>query len=408
MKTVFKATLIILISTVFGFSLLCFIYTIPSEAYETAHNELQLIMENETPGLVDARFFTYAYGSKNMPDTFIHRLSGFNNSDPLLYKVVGGDDEGDNRYWDGFMVILIPLMTFLSFGQIRFFFTFADIILIWYILVKSYERLPRYFSFAFATGLVLINMLVNFYSPMLNMIFLVAFGFMAYFLKTYTPEINPDTLFYVFLLDGILTTYLDRYTASLISLEMPLLVIVLINMYKYGADSLKRNLKNIIYSVIGWVTGFSFFWLNKWIISSIVLKKNTLYSAFHQACGRAMTNASEMQGIEVENVGGRWFTLAKNIASLLPTHGENVIAVISIFLIAFFIMIVLFIIKKGRWSEPKKYLPLLCLMIMPYIYYFIFSDLNQVHATFYMYRMQLPVIIGFLMIYFDGLNNQSI
>ena len=56
MKTVFKATLIILISTVFAFSLLCFIYTIPSEAYETAHNELQLIMENETPGIVDARF----------------------------------------------------------------------------------------------------------------------------------------------------------------------------------------------------------------------------------------------------------------------------------------------------------------------------------------------------------------
>ena len=44
-------------------------------------------------------------------------------------------------------------------------------------------------------------------------------------------------------------------------------------------------------------------------------------------------------------------------------------------------------------------------MLMPYAYYFILSNLNQVHATFYMYRMQLPVIMGILILYFDAVTH---
>ncbi|MCR5789136.1 MAG: hypothetical protein K6G83_04535 [Lachnospiraceae bacterium] len=403
MNDILKTILIVVTASCTGLLLLCMVYLIPNRAVSQTRDELFDIMEEETPGFKDTRFFTYAYGSKNMPDSFIYRLAAEDQSKPLLYRVVGGPDEGDNRYWDGFMVLVIPLMTFLSWGQIRFLFTLVTVILIWYILVFSRDRLPWYYSFSFAVGLLFINMHVNFYSIMLDMIFLVSFGFMIYILKTYTVETDPKKLFYVFLIDGILTTYLDRYTASLLSLELPLFIIVMINIYEDGAASIRRNWKNILFAVSGWGIGFSFFWLNKWIIASGVLGKNVLSSAAHQARGRAMTNASEMLGEEVENVGGRWFTIAKNISSLLPTHGEHIISLLLIVAGCLLVMAILFAKRKGRLSEPVKYLPLLALMLMPYVYYFILSDLNQVHATFFMYRMQLPVIMGVFMLYFDGL-----
>jgi len=239
-----------------------------------------------------------------MPDTFIYRLAVEDESQSLIYRAMGGDDEGDNRYWDGFMVIIRPLMCIFSYGQIRFIFTLIDVVLIWYIVVKSKEHLPWYFSLAFMVGLVLINMHVNFLGLMLNMIFLVTFCFMAFILRYYSDEMPLTRIFYIFLVNGILTTFLDRYTASLLSLEMPLLIIVLINIHKKGELSLKNNFYTIICAVIGWGAGFSVFWFNKWILASVFLNRNILESALHQAHGRAMTNASEMLGYEVENTGG--------------------------------------------------------------------------------------------------------
>ena len=356
-KLIRNTLFILLISTAIGFILLCVAYFIPNKFIEYTRQDLKQAMDFETPKWIDTRFFTYAYGSKNMPDTFVYRLLAEDESSPLLIRAMGGSDEGDNRYWDGFMVIIRPLAAVFSYGQLRFLFTLLDIFLIWYIITKSNRRLPWYFSFSFVIGLVLINMHVNFYSIMLNMLFLVTFVAMALILRFYSTKTRQTDLFYFFLLDGILTTYFDRYTATLLTLEMPLLIIILLNLYEPRESvhsSLKRNLQNIACAIIGWGTGFSVFWANKWLIASLILKRNIITSALKQAQGRATTNASEMLGYEVENTGGRLFTIAKNISSLVPTHGENILSLAILFLICAAVMGIIFFVRKGRLCAPPQ------------------------------------------------------
>ncbi len=403
--TIAKNTIaILLLATLAGFALLCLVYLIPAESVEKTRNELHSIMENETPNFVDERFFTYAYGCKNMSDGFIYRLSGEDQNNPLFYNAVGADHEGDNRYWDGFMVMVIPLMAFLSFGQIRFLFTLISVVFIWYIIYKSRDRLPWYFSFSFIVGLVLINMIVNFFSIMLNMVFLISFAFMSYFLKKYSSKMNEIDLYYCFLINGILTTYLDRYTACLLTLEMPLLIIILINIKEEGISSLKNNMKILLYSILGWGIGFSVFWFNKWIISGIVLKKSIFTTTISQISMRTSTNADSSPVYIEGNKGGRLYTIAKNLVSLFPTHGENIFPLAAGLVIITVLMIAYLFYSKGRLKEPQKYLPLLILIILPYAYFFIFSNLCQIHATFFIYRMQLVSVIGILYLYFETIN----
>ncbi len=399
-----KTCIILILSTAIAFFLLFLVFSIPNRYIEDSREDLKNCMDIETPGWKDIRFFTYAWGSKNMPDSFIYRLLAVDESRNVLYTVAGGSDEGDNRYWDGFMVFIRPLMVFFSYGQLRFLFTMLDLLLIWYILILSNRRLPLYVGFSFFMGLFFINMLVNFYSLMLNMLFIVAFSFSALMLKLYSEKTSLSFIYYAFLINGILTTYLDRYTASLVSLELPLFFIIMINIYDKGALSLKKNLQTVLAAICGWGIGFSVFWFNKWIIGGLILGRNTLGSAFDQAMFRATTNAPvEQRGTEI--TGNRFFTIIKNIGSLAPTHGENMPAVAVVFVCALIILAALLIIKKGKLSDPVKYVPLLILMIMPYVYYFVFSNLNQIHATFYMYRMQLPVIMGAVVLYFDALKH---
>ena len=396
---------ILLLATFLGFALLCLVYMIPEKALSETRADMYSVMETETPGRTDTRFFSYAYGCKNNPEMFIYRLSGFAQGDPLFFKAVGENDEGDNRYWDGFMVIVMPLMALLSFGQIRFLFTFITFLLLWYIVTKSNERLPRYFSLSFVIGLVLINMIVNLFNVMLNMVFLVAFFFMAYMLKTYTVDTRPEKLYYLFLLNGILTTYLDRYTACLVALEMPLLLIVLINIYENAGDSLIRNRRNIIYSVIGWGIGFSFFWFNKWVISGLVLNRSILIATFRQILMRSATNANSSEVFIDGQKGNRIYTIAKNIASLIPTHGENMPVLIALVITIILGMAGYIIYRKGSLKDIKPYYPVVFLVMLPYVYYFVFSNLCQIHATFYMYRMQLVTVTGILYMYFEALGN---
>ena len=407
LKHIVTACVIIFFASMIGVILLCLVYLIPNQYIEQTRSEMAEIMDFETPKWIDTRFFSYAYGSKNVPDTFVYQLAAENESESLFVRIMGGRDEGDNRYWDGFMVIIRPMMIVFSYGQIRYFFTLIDMMLIWYIVVKSNERLHRNVSFAFMIGLVLINMHVNFYSIMLNMIFLVTFFFMAYFLKFYTKNMPLEKVFYIFLINGILTTYLDRYTASLLSLEMPLLMIVLLNIHSMKESSLRENLYIVLNAVVGWGLGFSLFWFNKWAVASLILKKNVFQSAFNQAQRRAMTNASEMLEYDVEKTGGRGFTILKNLASLLPTHGEHLLSLAIVLIIIVISMCVMMIRRKAKLTYPLVYLPVLLLMVMPYVYYFVFSNLNQIHATFYMYRMQFPVIVGGLVLYFESLNMEG-
>ena len=399
---------ILLLATFVGFVLLCLVYLIPAGSIENTRSDMYSIMESETPNLVDERFFTYGYGCKNMADVFIYRLSGEDQNNPLFYNVVGADHEGDNRYWDGFMVLVIPMMTFLSYGQIRFLFTVISVTLIWYIIYKSRDRLPWYFSFSLIIGLVLINMIVNFFSIMLNMVFLISFAFMSYFLKEYNSKMDEVDLYYCFLINGILTTYLDRYTACLLTLEMPLLIIILINIKENGIISLKKNMRALFYSVLGWGIGFSIFWFNKWIIAGIVLRKNIFSSTISQVSMRISTNADSSQVYIEGERGDRLYTIAKNIVSLLPTHGENILplivglAIITVFMFGYLVY------RKGHLKDPLKYLPLYILIILPYSYYFIFSNLCQIHATFFMYRMQLVSVIGILYLYFEAINVEKV
>lgn len=391
-------------ATLLGVALLCLVYLIPDSAVLRSFKSLEETIELECPERADEKFFTYAYGSKNIPDTFISQLTLKGDTGVLKAAMGGitGEGSGDQRYWDGFMVLIRPLMVFFSYGQIRYIMSFIMILLLWYVITKINDRLYRSYSFAFTAGLILINFIVNLFGVMIGFDFLIMLAFMAFILKYYETDRSGDFIFSCFFLDGILTAYLDRYTACLITLEMPLLIIILLNMKEYGRDSLNKNIKNTICGILGWGMGWTLFWSVKWVIATPILERNVLSSALGQAAVRGTTNARSVSDEISGYTGNRFFTILKNICSIVPTHGENLLPVAVLGIAVILLFIVYAVRVKAYIPEKKQYAPLIVLMLVPYVYYFVLSNLCQIHATFYMYRMQLITLTGVLIIYFDA------
>lgn len=110
------------------------------------------------------------------------------------------------------------------------------------------------------------------------------------------------SIWIIFLVSGICTSFFDLLTYPLIALFIPLIICLCL-----GGDKKFVNIsKDALQFCLNWGIGYIGMWSGKWICGSILLKENIINDALKQILNRTALESSQGEFT-------RWEVIAKNI-----------------------------------------------------------------------------------------------
>ena len=243
-------------------------------------------------------FWDWSYASDLHTDTLIV-MGGYNLNNPsavLLnpYRSIqqeGGDisqsfielvDEGKPndtdyvRYWQGFRVIIRPLLVLLPYFQIRQVGSWVFFVLLMITIAAIAQRKGMAAAVCFALAIVLVNPAIISHSLQYLPCFILAF--LAILFLIYTENYSFDRVF-VFSIFGMLTQFFDFYTAPIVVCGLPLLVWIML-------DNENNHFLTILKSTLSWLYGYASIWLVKLLMVSVFTDVNGIADGLGAFFGR--------------------------------------------------------------------------------------------------------------------------
>lgn len=276
------------------------------------------------------------------------------------------------RYWHGYQVILRPLLEIFSYAQIKYLLMFVIFILFAFTVVVLKQKLNTAIAFLFAvvsiaSFIILIPACMQFAS-----VFVIMMSLIIAICKCYKPgEKSYLKWCYAFLIVGMITNFLDLLTAPIITLGVPLVVLLLINLKYHENNLIKRNILTTILCSATWVIGYALTWLSKWVLASLVLKRNVITQSIEQIFFRIGGNS--------EYPLNRSYMFRINFRAYFGSLGSKSYVVLGIILIGF---ILLYIFFRKPIKNVIAVIPFLIIAVYPIVWMLVLSNHSQIHAFF--------------------------
>lgn len=274
------------------------------------------------------------------------------------YTWMGSEYSCDSyeRYWHGYLVVLKPLMAVFTYSDIIFLNVAAQLFLmfgiIWACAKREQWRLAISFLFLWLASVQLTIMLCLDYSVC----------FYIYSISTLvllcSRKARQNYLF-LFLVTGMLTSYMDFLTWPLITLGIPLAVFILID---------GEKISKIIGGSISWGLGYAGFWVMKWIIASIVLGENVVRDAMGEVTLRSSSYSNDNMQSTVSYLG----VIRKNIS----VFGKKTFVLLGL---AMGIYLIALVYKNRKVFDYKKMIPYLLIALMPFCWYLVTRNHSYMH-----------------------------
>ncbi len=336
----------------------------------------------------------YQYDSKQ-PLTSVmwssYYYTEYQNENENLLDAVTNDYEANQqyvRYWHGSNVIVRPLLTFLNLKQI---YVLNGIILgllticLLVILIRQKAYIP---AMGVLAGLVGISFwFVPFsleYSWTFLLMLLVSIIGVRFSLKSEFTKIGI-----LFLISGMVTNFLDFLTTETLTLTVPLLLILWIQLNQHRHENRQATIGITIKAIVVWGIGYVGMWMMKWLIASIVLSENVMpYVSEH--IGERLGGDLGI-GFLQYIFGAIW----NNIKCLFPFEYGMIGALIGSVLV----LLVLYIgyVYRGKKIDRKCVLLYALIGLIPYIRYVVLHNHSYLHC-FFTYRAQMATILAIVLI----------
>lgn len=318
----------------------------------------------------------------NYTDNFMINAAKKDQSNPIK---AGMSIDGYSRYWHGYLVILRPILMLFSLASIRYFNMFFMLLIFAVVVYLLAKKISLLVGLSFAVSMCSISFIVIPFCLQYSSLFYILNFSIIYLL---TRKKLPKNLA-LFGAIGSITNFLDLLTYPIITLGIPLIVVLLLNLKeKSDNQNFIESSKQILQSGIGWSLGYGITWFSKWIIASAILKKNVILDAFNAVVLR--TEGSGDTAISNNNpVLNRSFMLKENMQLVFSKQFLAILAVI------FIIWLLLFICFKKQFKTILKASPILIVSTFPYIWYLVLGNHSQVHYWM-TFRSQAITVFGIL------------
>ncbi|MCI5603752.1 MAG: hypothetical protein MR361_09720 [Clostridiales bacterium] len=385
-----KLILILLGSIILGYVLMIGVYTIPTEKIYSNVMTATDFFNEDTPypqvinGYMDSQLDnwtdslmlliaatktneTIAYQAMNNAHIVLEDQDCFetlenineNNSLKQVYS------SGYGRYWHGYLVILKPLLYIFTYKQLIYInMMMQQLILVSvcciYILKKQGKMIVPFLGVYFFFNPISLALSIQFsgiwYITMISLFVLAI------------KEWSGRKKIIIFILIGILTSYIDLLTYPLVTLGIPVLYAVL---NKTDVEKFVKKLFVLIRYSIAWGIGYAGMWSGKWIIGTLITKKNLIENAYQQAAYRSGYVASDIK-----------FSYIDILKGILRASNKLVIC----FVLAVGGLIFLYeLIKKQKIYIKDNIVILLAILGYPFLWYGVFANHSFWH-TFFTYR----------------------
>lgn len=347
----------------------------------------RLIEEGQYPAILDM----YNSQLDNYTDALIINTATYDGGEPLMQRVFSNYSysvEGKNyveslyyshlsdtvtsrrsysRYWHGYVPFVKLLLVITNLQGIRHFNSILHILLFSAIVIllakKNYKYGMAYTVCWIFLGPFSLQMSIQFSS--VYYIYSVA----SCLLLTNFEYIERHIGFSIFfMIIGIITSWIDMLTYPIATLGIPLTILFILEKTENFSKTFCRC---IMYS-IAWGSGYAIMWALKWILSSLILGQDIIADALHTIIFRVSNGSG---GI----TWSKWEVIRCNLSHFC----HKIYYVLIIFSVA------LILFKGKNYIRIKELLyilqfcvPFLCIIAMPFIWYFVLSNHSMIHNWF--------------------------
>ena len=316
-------------------------------------------------------------------------------------------DSWYQRYWQGYLVVLRSLLTWFTYDQIRVLNAVALGALSLASAVGLTWRLGpgaglAFLVAAFAAAPPIVALNVQF----VGVFYLALGGVLAVLaLSRRYPTQRFDLELFAVL--GIATAYFDMLTAPVVTLGLPLLTMVALDLKERGELRLARLEWQVLRSSATWAIGYAVFWASKWALVALTFPADLRIDVGEDLGHRYGSGYTLLQRLIVP---------AKNIANLVPntrtletplgvTVDRALIVRVALTVgLALVAVIFLWAISRLRAGEPvspwKGSTPLargLWLLgavgLYPYLWYLVVANHSDLH-NYFTFRAQVVTVFA--------------
>ena len=301
------------------------------------------------------------------------------------------------RYWNGWTVLLKPLLLFLNLNQIRLLI-FTAVTLLIVLLTSLLTRLTGVGSgLIVAVAFSLAAYPAACFSLSLSMCLLVAIAASILVVirattcqKRSCPLLSAFDWPCFFLIVGAVTVYLDFLCTPIITLGLPLALLVVCSSRELSEMRGIAVVRTLLSCCALWALGYAGLWVAKWAISTAIFPElDVIGNALEQTARRSGNIVTEGSGGATLNITPL-DSIVRNFTLMFPKW-------ILILLGALALISIGLVVCKKMYVRRGLVAPLLCLLLIslfPYFWYTVLSNHSYVHCWF-TFRAQIVTVAAF-------------
>ena len=286
------------------------------------------------------------------------------------------------RYWHGMIVLLKPLLTFLTMDGVKICGAVLLAALAAVYLLLAWRRNLRVLAISSAVGLILVQIwivpvCVEYYSC-----FALMFLF-ADLVLWRGDRLKEDALLFVFA--GALTCFFDFLTCEILTLGLPLLCLLLLR-----KESGKGALLTMIRCCGAWLLAYGLTWLCKWGLSAAMLGRSLSDVALGQGIYRA---AGEIE-IGVDIGFPPLAAITVNLGCLFPMKlAAKAPSIQFIFLAVCLMALAFWYLFRKEGGAGGRAWPMLLVAAIPFVRYAVIWNHAALHP-FFTYRSLFLTVVA--------------
>lgn len=322
---------------------------------------------------------------------------GSNGPVDALYKTIGTEPQKTYSYaqlWFGAMVVIRPMLMFLTYSQALKLWKVIIYILIFASIIMCYKKYNITLAAPIGLSLIFTNIDTGLSLFHTSFVFLLAFVGII----TALSIRNKENYCYLMVAIGTLTAFFDWQSTPVITYVYPAIVILFILYNKNEIVTVTEGIiGTIIYGAL-WVFGYGAMQVMKWAIASLYLKKNV----FAMGLGHMGADITK-EGIEgvYDNFFVRGaYALFKNftaieVVNLFANKAVAVIIAVMFLLIVSLIAHMIYLYNKDKNKNLALAFVLIIVAVPQLLYFIAVSGFCTIHWWF-AYRGYSAVIAAFL------------
>lgn len=310
--------------------------------------------------------------------TFLQSSAGDELIRYVKYGPEGLMEKSMGRYWNGYLIFLKPLLTMMSYQDIRMMNMVVLGVLLSLFVGLMYRRGMQRYLIAFMLAFLSLTPFVlplNMHCSVVVYIALVSMIAMLLWPHACRTALGSTALFFLI---GIATVYFDMLTYPILSFGFPAVLWLLL----CDEEGEKKALVTLIRIGLAWLAGYALMWASKWIILAAAGYREDAVFAVNSIFRRSDSEGISRIGTIWRNIGVIWrkpFKLLAVAAAVLTM-----------------VAVALQLRKKEKFTPaaPALIMALTGVVLLPFVWYYLLANTNHTHYFFMHRNLSVSIFAG--------------